>query len=280
MFQLFRSVRRLISAFFSIFSGSVDSARKKMITNPNLVRATYDEAIEKRKQNINVQIEALASKDAICRQKSQRIELLKKKVSQLEIAKTGALKQMQAKIPAVKKDIAALNPGVSEDELNQRIKVHSDYIRESNKYNQFANELNKVKQDLTETENVVANMTKEVAEGTNRLQLNQREIEELKLKREEKVAAIVAARQNAEANRQLAGVDHSDDTRQLNEIDDVLRQLEGEANITSKIVAANDLDAYASIGDQIVSNDEFDLALGLSEKTQPDFQEVTQLPEN
>lgn len=221
---MFKALVRFFRSVGHLLSGTVDATTKGINENPAVVRARYDEVIEKKRESILQVRNAVAG--LIRNVERKRNELLgtKKDIEQKERLMNGA-KAMAAKIAK----------NLSREEAQK----DPEFIKCMKAYQDFKSSLELLEQRKEGLETDIAQSEQDSKGYELQLQSLHREMQDLLDERERSVADVAMARETRAANEAIAGIANdgtADDIRRLRES---VAQARAEAQVTSRLAGTD-----------------------------------------
>jgi len=272
---MFGAIGRWLKALGYMITGQVDAARRTLDTNPNVVRAKYDEIIREKTARIQQYKQAVAQIIAQEQKKLAAMRQLNEEIGKLENLKAGAL----AKAKQVTEKLKA--SGASPDQ----IKADEDYKRCLGAYNDFNSTLAEKQQRVDEIEGDVDTYKKTIADHKIQLESLKRDLEKIRTESSEAVADMITAKQEKDIADTLAGIAQDGTAEELQKMRDLRQEIKAEAQI-SRELAGTDTAAqeaeFLEYARQTESADEFDALIGLADEATsaaPDTADKTSLPE-
>ncbi|MBN2505456.1 MAG: hypothetical protein JXQ71_02055 [Verrucomicrobia bacterium] len=257
---MFRALSRWIKAVGYLLTGQIDSARRVLDTNPNVMRAKYEAIIRDKINQIHTYKQAVASLIAQQESKMAKVKVLTDEVNNLERLKAGALAKAKQTVATLQQS------GKSADEVHQT----EDYKKCLAAYNDFSS-------TLAEKQARIADLEKDIAEysgtiGNHKVQLQQllRDVDKLKSEAADAVADIITAKQERDLADMLSGIVKDGSAEELQQMRQLRQEIRAEARI-SKEVAGTDTKAqeaeFLDYARRTAANTEFDSLLGLAAQT-------------
>lgn len=255
---VFGALGRWMKAAGYLLTGRIDSARKALDANPNVMNAKYDEMIRAMSIKIKQYVDAAAKVSSNVARKKAALQVNSAEIEKLDLLKNGAINR--AKSVAEKLQAKGIDPNAD-----------VEYTQHRSAYNDFSSTLVEKMKTRKELEDAVKQ-----GEDTNKNNLFtlkglQREYENLKSEQGEMVGRMISAAQERELNEMVSGL--SADTGNIGSERSKIREMVMEAEAGAKItgqVAGTDArraeDEYISAAIGSAANDEFDNIVGIIKK--------------
>lgn len=257
---MFRAIFRWFKALGYLLTGRIDRARRALETDPNVVRAKYDDVIRDKTTRIHQYKEAVAGLIAQQEKKMAKVKSLTEDVKRLERLKAGALAKAKQQVAKLQKT------GMTKVDVQQ----DEEYRKCLAAYNDFNSTLSEKQEHITELETDIGNYATRIKEHKIQLQSLVREIGKIKSEASDAVADIITATQEKEIADALSGIAEDGTAKELQELRDTRQQLKAEARI-SRELAGTDTRAqeteFLEYARTSAGNDEFDALVGLAEET-------------
>jgi phage shock protein A len=221
---MFKALARFFRAIGHVLTGKVDAGTKGLNENPAVVRARYDEIIEKKRESILQVRNAVAGLIRNVERKRTELKNTNQEITQKERLMNGA-KAMAAKI----------SKGKTREEAQQ----DPEFVKCMRAYQDFKSSLEILQQRKEGLEADVVQTDQDSKGYEVQLQSLHREMKELLDERERSVADVAMARETRAANEALAGIatdGTADDMRRLRES---VAQAKAEAQVTSRLAGTD-----------------------------------------
>ena len=252
---MFQSLWRYIKAVGYLITGQIDKMRSTLDTNPNVMRANYDEIINQKKEQINEYKNAVAGIITIEQKKKETLKSLVNEIEILEKKKAGAVTKA--------KSIAS---ELSEEETKQ----NEDYNRCLNAFKDFSSTLKEKQARADEIENDLENTQQQLKNHKRQLENIQRSITELKQEKEEAIADVISAKHEKEIADVISGISQDTTADELSRLREARTKAKVGASISQELAktdaASQDMEflEYANTTD---ADDEFESLMNFSNKT-------------
>lgn len=255
---MFKAIGRWFKALGYLVTGQVDSARRTLDANPNVIRAKFDEIVSEKTNRIQQYKQAVAKLIAQEQRKVAKLKELNEEIQRLERLKAGALgkaKQVTDKLKAAGKSAA-------------EIKADIDYQKCLSAYNDFSSTLSEKEERAQEIEADIEEYAKSISEHKVQLQALLRELEKVKQESAETVADVITAQQEKDISDTLAGIAQDGTAEELQNLRNMRQELKAEVKISRDLSGMDSKFQEEEFLEYARSNeaaDEFDALLGLSE---------------
>jgi len=219
MFRLFKAIGRYIGAFFALFTGGVDAARKRLSKNAAVIGVEYDTVIKDKRDRIQTIKRAVGTKASILEKKRLQLEDETKEVIELEKGMQGA----QVVASQILKDRFAGDMERARGDFEfMDAKAHfADYRSSKQEKEELCTAL---EQDITAAES-------EVKDWEIQLKILTRELDKLREEKVDTQADMEMAKEAEEAADLISGIADDRSGERLQE----LRQMRREATATAKV---------------------------------------------
>lgn len=258
---MFRAVGRWIKAVGYLLTGQIDAARRTLDTNPHVVRAKYDEIITAKLSSIHQYKQAVAGLIAQKENKVSKVKTLTEEVEKLERLKAGSLAKAKQTVEKLK---AAGKP-------MEEIKHDEDYLRCLSAFNDFSSTLTEKQDRIAELEKDVEEYSQRVGEHKVQLQSLMRDIEGLRAESHDAVAEMITAKEEKEIADTLSGIAKDGTSEELQRMRQLRQEIKAEATI-SKELAGTDTKVqeaeFLEFARQSTTTNEFDALIGLADSVE------------
>ena len=170
--------------------------QKILIENMNEVRKTYDEIIQDKQDNIQRYKQAIGQLIAIVETKKSSLKGIRDDIDKLEKMKVG----VTAKSKVISQELRL--EGLSEED----IKLHPDYIRCINSYNDFHVTIEEKTARVTELEQNIERAQADIDDHKNQITELHRDLEKIKTEQSEAIADIITAREQQQIKALLSDI--------------------------------------------------------------------------
>jgi len=221
---MFKAIRRFFRAIGYMLSGKIDSSTKGLNEDPHVVRARFDDLLEKKRASILQVRNAVAGLIRNVERKRSELQGTNEDINKKERLMSGA-KAMAAKMAKGKaREVAQKDP---------------EFVKCMKAYQDFKNSLEILTQRKESLEQDVAQNERESKGYEVQLQSLHRELQELVDERERSVADVAIARETRAANEAIAGIANDGTADDLRRLRESVAQAKAEAQVTSRL-AGND----------------------------------------
>lgn len=268
---MFRAIGRWFRAVGYLFTGRIDKARQALLTNPDVIRATFDNIIKEKKTRINQYKDAVAGMIGQEEKKKATLKSLTEQVEQLERMKAGAA--------AMAKKIVAKHSGDIE-----AVKVDPEYVRCQAAFKDFSATLEEKRQRANELESDIEILSKNIGDHKVQIQGVLRDLEKIKEEKHDTVADVISAREEQQIADMISGISDDRTSEELAELRDLRRDAKAKATMSREMAgldAKRDEKEFLAYATENTANDEFDALIGLSQKDEgeDEAKEQTRIPE-
>jgi len=251
------AISRYIRAAWYFITGRINKATDALNTNPNVIKANFDNIIANKKANIAEYQEAIAGKIVQREEKVAKVKVLTTESEKLEKLKAGALilaKKIVAKYNGDKAATAA----------------DPEYIRCQTAFKDYSSTLAEKTARITELTADIERTSKEVEAHKSQIQTLMRDLENVKSEKNDTVADILGAKEEAKINNMLNGLAQDRSGEEL----EAMRQLRQKAKASAQVgrelgglninKTEND---FLDVLNQQETNSEFDELMGFDPAT-------------
>jgi len=270
---MFRAIGRWLRALGYLVTGRIDQARKTLLTNPNVIRATYDQVITEKKRRIHQYKDAVAAMIGQEEKKKGTLKSLTEEIGHLERMKAGAA--------AMAKKIVAKYPGDVE-----AVKGDPEYARCQTAFRDFSTTLTEKEQRITELETDIEALAKNIGDHKIQIQGLLRDLDSVKEEKHDAVADVISAREEQQIADVVAGISEDRTSQELSELRDVRREMKAKARMSREMAGLDtkrDEEEFLAYASEHAASDEFDALIGLAqqpEQEQGDSPEAAKIPED
>ncbi len=255
------AVWRYVKSFLYLITGQIDKSRKALDSNPNVMRAKFDDIIKGKVEQIHTYKQAVATLIAQQEKKMAKVKSLTEEVQKLENLKAGAL--------AMAKQAVAKLQG--EGKTKEEVHADADYKKCLTAYNDFAATLEEKKDHIKDLEGDIAEYDGSIANHKINLQQLQRDIQKLKSEAADAVADVITAKEERDLSDMLNGISKDGMAKELQDMRDLRHEMRAEARVSREMAGTDSKAQEAQFLDYARSNtatDEFDALLGVAEGTE------------
>jgi len=221
---MFKAIGRFLKTIGYMITGVLSSSTKGINENPNVIRARFDDLIDKKRKSILQVRNAVAGLIRNIERKHSEVKFATEEINKKECLMSGA------KAKATK-----ISEGKSREESQKDV----DFISCMKAYKDFKSSLQLImqrkeilQQDVDQTEN-------EAKIYETQLKSLHRELQEFIDERERSVADVVMAKETRIVNEVIAGIANDGASEDLRQLKEIVSQAKAEAQVTSRL-AGND----------------------------------------
>lgn len=261
---------KLIRAFFSMIAGFFSSKEEALQANKHVMTATYDRAIDKKRERFSTVKNAVAELIRLEEMGKIKLKELGDKCEKLEKVKAGALAAMQRTISNLK--------GMTKEQIQQ----NPDFIKHNAAYNDASSTLAEVESQIADKEAEIAERAKMVSQYKAELQQMQRDADKLVSEKAEAIADVAIAQESEAINAVLAGIESDTTDQDLAKARAARHRAKAKASITAQL-AGNDAraaeDEYVALANTTRVDAQLDNLLNWGETEDPTTLADAKLPE-
>ncbi len=253
---MFRAIGRYFRALGYLLTGRIDQARRTLMLNPNVMRATYDQVIQDKKRRIHQYRDAVAGMISQDEKKRAKLKTLTEEIQKTERLKEGAA--------AMARKVVAKHDGNTE-----AIKQDPDYIRCQAAFKDFSATLAEKEQRVAELEGDIEALSKNIGDHKVQIQGLLRELDKIKEEKHDAVADVISAREEQEIADMVAGISEDRSAQELSELRDLRQQAKAKARIareTADLDTKREEQEFLEYATESVASDEFDALIGLAKE--------------
>lgn len=277
--SLLRSLNTWFKAVGYLLTGKLDDARRALDTNPQVVKAKYDEVIHEKTGRIQQYKQAVAQLIAQQEAKLAKVRQLTDEMTKLQNLKAGALAKAKETVAALQKN-GADQPAIEKDE---------EYQRCLSAYNDFSSTLAEKQARVDELENDINEYGARISDHKVQLQHLMREIEKVRSEAADAVADFITAREEKEINDALSGIAEDGAHKDLSDLRSLRNEVKAEARVSRELAGTDHVRAEAEFLEYArasSANNEFAALVGLAKPdaapaspAAPEQKSASQLPE-
>jgi len=270
---MFRAIGRYLRAIGYLFTGRIDKARQTLMTNPNVMRATYDQVIRDKTTRIHQYKDAVAGMIGQEEKKKSQLKQLTEEIEQLERMRSGAA--------AMAKKVVAKHNGDIE-----AVKQDVEYARCQTAFKDFSTTLAEKEQRVADLEADLGTLSQNIGNHKVQIQGILRDLNKIKEEKHDAVADVISAREEQQIADMVSGISDDRTSQELTELRDLRRNVKAKARMSremSGLDAKRDETEFLAYAAEGAATDEFDALIGLAaepEKDEGDTAEGTKIPEN
>lgn len=221
---MFKAIGRFFRALGHMLTGNIDEKTKGLNENPHVVRARFEELIERKRESILQVRNAVAGLIRNAERKQHELKSTVEEIGKKERLMNGA-KAMATKIAQ----------GKSREEANQ----DPEFIKCMKAFQDFKNSLELLEQRKESLKIDVEETEKEAKGYEIQLQGLHRELKELVDEKERSVADVAIARETRAANEAIAGIANDGTADDLRRLRESVSQAKAEAKVTSRLAGTD-----------------------------------------
>jgi hypothetical protein len=255
---MFRAIGRYFRALGYLLTGRVDSARRALSTNPDVVRATFDRVIEEKKKRIHQYRDAVGALIAQDEKKKAELKRQTGEVARLEKLRDGAA--------AMARKVVEKHGGNAE-----AVKADAEYLKCQAAFKDFTSTLSEKEARCFELEEDLKTITGTIGGHKVQLQSLLRELEKVKREKHETVADIITAKEEKEISDMLVGISQDRTTAELQELRDIREQAKATGRVSREMAGLDTKrseEEFLDYASRNVAASEFDALIGLSQQTE------------
>jgi ligand-binding sensor protein len=253
---MFKAIGRYFRALGYLFTGRVDQARRTLMLNPNVMRATYDQVIQDKKRRVHQYRDAVAGMISQEEKKKAKLKTLTEEIEKIERLREGAA--------AKARKVVAKHDGNAE-----AIKKDADYVRCQAAFKDFSTTLAEKEQRVAEIEADVGALSKNIGDHKVRIQGLLRDLDKIKEEKHDAVADVISAREEQEIADMVAGISEDRTAQEITDLRDLRREAKAKARIareTSGLDTKLEEEEFLEYATESVASDEFDALIGLTKE--------------
>ena len=221
---MFKAVRRFFRAIGYMLTGKIDASTKGLNEDPHVVRARFDDLIQKKRESILQVRNAVAGLIRNVERKRNELKSTHENIEKKQRLMSGA-KAMASKVAAGKgREDAQSDP---------------EFIKCMTAYQDFKSSVEILLQRKDGLEQDVAQTEKDSKGYEVQLQGLHRELQELVDERERSVADVAMARETRAATEAIAGIAKDGTADDLRRLRETVAQAKAEAQVTSRLAGTD-----------------------------------------
>ena len=255
------AIWRYVKSFLYLITGQIDKSRRVLDSNPNVMKAKFDDIIKGKVDQIHTYKQAVATLIAQQEKKMAKVKSLTEEVQKLENLKAGALAM-------AKQTVAKLQ---GEGKTKEEVHANADYKKCLTAYNDFAATLTEKQDHIKDLENDIGEYDGSIANHKINLQQLQRDIEKLKSEAADAVADVITSKEETELADMINGISKDGMAKELQNMRDLRHEMRAEARVSREMAGTDSKAQEAQFLEYARSNtasDEFDSLLGMAEGTE------------
>ena len=255
------AIWRYVKSFLYLITGQIDKSRRALDSNPNVMKAKFDDIIKSKVDQIHTYKQAVATLIAQQEKKMAKVKALTQDVRKLENLKAGALAM-------AKQTVAKL-----QGEGKPKEELHADpaYKKCLTAYNDFAATLLEKQDHIKDLEGDIGEYDGSIANHKINLQQLQRDIEKLKSEAADAVADVITSKEERDLADMLNGISKDGMGKELQNMRDLRHEMRAEARVSREMAGTESKVQEAEFLEYARSNtgtDVFDSLLGMAEGTE------------
>jgi len=257
----FAAIWRYVKSFLYLITGQIDKSRRVLDSNPNVMKAKFDDIIKGKVDQIHTYKQAVATLIAQQEKKMAKVKSLTEEVQKLENLKAGALAM-------AKQTVSKLQ---GEGKTKEEVHADADYKKCLTAYNDFAATLTEKQDHIKDLESDIGEYDSSIANHKINLQQLQRDIEKLKSEAADAVADVITAKEERDLSDMLNGISKDGMAKELQDMRDLRHEMRAEARVSREMAGTDSKQQEAQFLEYARSNtasDEFDSLLGMAEGTE------------
>ncbi len=248
------AIWRYVKSFLYLITGQIDKSRRALDSNPNVMKAKFDDIIKSKVDQIHTYKQAVATLIAQQEKKMAKVKALTQDVRKLENLKAGALAKLQG-----------------EGKTKEEVHADPEYKKCLTAYNDFAATLIEKQDHIKDLEGDIGEYDGSIANHKINLQQLQRDIEKLKSEAADAVADVITSKEERDLADMLNGISKDGMGKELQNMRDLRHEMRAEARV-SREMAGTDSKAqeaqFLEYARSHTATDEFDSLLGVAEGTE------------
>ena len=255
------AIWRYVKSFLYLITGQIDKSRRALDSNPNVMKAKFDDIIKSKVDQIHTYKQAVATLIAQQEKKMAKVKALTQDVRKLENLKAGALAM-------AKQTVAKLQ---GEGKTKEEVHADPEYKKCLTAYNDFAATLTEKQDHIKDLEGDIGEYDGSIANHKINLQQLQRDIEKLKSEAADAVADVITSKEETELADMINGISKDGMGKELQNLRDLRHEMRAEARISREMAGTDTKVQEAEFLEYARSNtatDEFDALLGMAEGTE------------
>ncbi len=221
---MFKALGRFLKSIGYMLTGKIDASAKGINENPAVVRAQFDELIEKKRQSIKDVRNAVAG----------LIRNVERKRAELKSTDEEIEKKMRL-MNGAKAMAAKLSKGKSREEAA----ADPEFIKCMKAYQDFKSSLELLEQRRDGLSQDVEQSERDSKGYEVQLQGMHRDLQGLVDERERSVADVAMARETRAANEAVAGIANDGTAEELQRLRETVSQAKAEATVTSRLAGTD-----------------------------------------
>jgi phage shock protein A len=255
------AIWRYVKSFLYLITGQIDKSRRALDSNPNVMKAKFNDIIKSKVDQIHTYKQAVATLIAQQEKKMAKVKALTQDVRKLENLKAGALAM-------AKQTVAKLQ---GEGKTKEEVHADPEYKKCLTAYNDFAATLIEKQDHIKDLEGDIGEYDGSIANHKINLQQLQRDIEKLKSEAADAVADVITSKEETELADMVNGISKDGMAKELQNMRDLRHEMRAEARVSREMAGTGTKVQEAEFLEYARSNtgtDVFDSLLGMAEGTE------------
>ena len=255
------AIWRYVKSFLYLITGQIDKSRRALDSNPNVMKAKFNDIIKSKVDQIHTYKQAVATLIAQQEKKMAKVKALTQDVRKLENLKAGALAM-------AKQTVAKLQ---GEGKTKEEVHADPEYKKCLTAYNDFAATLIEKQDHIKDLEGDIGEYDGSIANHKINLQQLQRDIEKLKSEAADAVADVITSKEERDLADMLNGISKDGMGKELQNMRDLRHEMRAEARLSREMAGTESKVQEAKFLEYARSNtgtDVFDSLLGMVEGTE------------
>ena len=255
------AIWRYVKSFLYLITGQIDKSRRALDSNPNVMKAKFNDIIKSKVDQIHTYKQAVATLIAQQEKKMAKVKALTQDVRKLENLKAGALAM-------AKQTVAKLQ---GEGKTKEEVHADPEYKKCLTAYNDFAATLIEKQDHIKDLEGDIGEYDGSIANHKINLQQLQRDIEKLKSEAADAVADVITSKEERDLADMLNGISKDGMGKELQNMRDLRHEMRAEARVSREMAGTETKVQEAEFLEYARSNtgtDVFDSLLGMAEGTE------------
>jgi phage shock protein A len=255
------AIWRYVKSFLYLITGQIDKSRRALDSNPNVMKAKFNDIIKSKVDQIHTYKQAVATLIAQQEKKMAKVKALTQDVRKLENLKAGALAM-------AKQTVAKLQ---GEGKTKEEVHADPEYKKCLTAYNDFAATLIEKQDHIKDLEGDIGEYDGSIANHKINLQQLQRDIEKLKSEAADAVADVITSKEERDLADMLNGISKDGMGKELQNMRDLRHEMRAEARVSREMAGTESKVQEAEFLEYARSNtgtDVFDSLLGMAEGTE------------
>ena len=255
------AIWRYVKSFLYLITGQIDKSRRALDSNPNVMKAKFNDIIKSKVDQIHTYKQAVATLIAQQEKKMAKVKALTQDVRKLENLKAGALAM-------AKQTVAKLQ---GEGKTKEEVHADPEYKKCLTAYNDFAATLIEKQDHIKDLEGDIGEYDGSIANHKINLQQLQRDIEKLKSEAADAVADVITSKEERDLADMLNGISKDGMGKELEDMRNLRHEMRAEARVSREMAGTESKVQEAKFLEYARSNtgtDVFDSLLGMAEGTE------------